>query len=121
MPSFTTRVELHGATERDYEILHAATQTEGFSRMIKSDSGIWYHLPTAEYDRSGQLTRAQVPASAKRAASKTNKSFAVLVTESNGRTWEGLKQVLKWQRPNLFPSSFNLAPQRPATVAPLHT
>ena len=33
MPSFTTRVELHGATERDYETLHAAMQAEGFSRI----------------------------------------------------------------------------------------
>jgi hypothetical protein len=95
MPSFTTRVELHGATERDYETLHAAMQAEGFSRTIKADSGTQYHLPTAEYDRSGPFTRADVLDSAKRAASKTNKSFAVLVTESNGRTWEGLKQVQK--------------------------
>ena len=93
MASFTTRVELHSATYSDYETLHKAMETEGFSRQIKADSGTWYHLPTAEYDRSGVLTRAQVLESAKRAASKTNKAFAVLVTESNGRTWEGLQQI----------------------------
>jgi hypothetical protein len=96
MPSFTTRVELHGATDRDYDTLHGAMEAEGFSRTIKdSEEGTWYHLPTAEYDRSGELTRADVLASAKRAAAKTNKTFAVLVTQSNGRTWEGLKPVRK--------------------------
>jgi hypothetical protein len=93
MASFTTRVELHDATYADYDALHKAMETEGFSRLIKSDAGTWYHLPTAEYNRIAELTRAQVLESAKRAATKTKKSFAVLVTESNGRNWEGLQEV----------------------------
>ncbi len=76
MASFTTRVELHDGTYQDYETLHAAMEREGFSRLIRSDSGQWYHLPTAEYDRSGNLTREQVIESAKRAASTTRKSYA---------------------------------------------
>jgi hypothetical protein len=93
MTSFTTRVELHGATYQDYETLHAAMEREGFSRIIRSDAGQWYHLPTAEYDRSGDLTRAQVIESAKRAAAATRKGFAVLVTESASRTWFNLPQA----------------------------
>jgi hypothetical protein len=93
MASFTTRVELHGATYSDYETLHAAMDAEGFSRKIKSDDGTVYHLPTAEYNRIGELTRAQVLAAAKRAAAKTNKRYAVLVTESVARTWEGLEKA----------------------------
>ena len=68
MPSFTTRVELHQATYEDYENLHAAMERVGFSRTIKSGDGITYHLPTAEYDKSSNFTRAQILDQAKAAA-----------------------------------------------------
>lgn len=93
MATFTTRVELHKAYEDDYEVLHAAMERRGFSRLITSDKGTTYHLPTAEYNHSGSKTRSQVLDLAKAAASETNKRFAVLVTESNGRTWDGLDQI----------------------------
>ncbi len=57
MAAFTTRVELHSAGYEDYETLHAAMEAEGFSRTITSGDNITYHLPTAEYNRSGNLTR----------------------------------------------------------------
>jgi hypothetical protein len=90
MSSFTTRVELHQANYQDYENLHAAMSAAGFSRLITSDDGVTYHLPTAEYDRSGNFTKSEVLAQAKAAANSTRKSNAVLVTESAGRTWNGL-------------------------------
>jgi hypothetical protein len=93
MAKFTVRVELHSASYSDYETLHAAMECRGFSRFITSDDGKTYHLPTAEYDRSGVLTRQQVLESAKVAAAETGKSFEVLVTESDGRTWYGLQAV----------------------------
>ena len=93
MASFTTRVELHDAGSDDYETPHVAMEAEGFSRTITSDDNVRYHLPTAEYSRVGSATRAQVLESAERAASRTNKKYAVLVTESNGRTWTGLGKV----------------------------
>ena len=93
MPAFTTRVELHAATYSDYETLHAAMARRGFSRLITSDDGATYQLPTAEYNRAGDLTAQQVLEAAKAAASETGKSFAVLVTESSRRMWYGLAQV----------------------------
>lgn len=93
MARFTTRVELHNADEDDYEQLHAAMEREGFSRTIVSGDGTTYHLPTAEYDRQGNLTRDEVLESAKRSANKTGCSYAVLVTQSNGRTWQGLERA----------------------------
>ena len=92
MPSFTTRVELHKADDEDYDVLHAAMEERNFSRLITSDKGIIYHLPTAEYDYSGNKTRSDVLELAKAAAAETNKKFAVIVTESNGRTWFGLSK-----------------------------
>ena len=93
MATYMTRVELHAADEDDYETLHDAMEKEGFSRTITSDDGVTYHLPTAEYYRSTTLTRSQVLDSAKGAAAKTGKSYAAVVTESNGVTWNGLNKV----------------------------
>lgn len=93
MAKFTVRVELHYASYSDYETLHAAMGRRGFSRYITSDEGKSYHLPTAEYDKSGTFTRQQVLDSAKAAATETRKGFEVLVTESNSRIWFGLKEA----------------------------
>lgn len=90
MAAFTTRVELHSADHDDYETLHAAMEERGFSRFITSEGGVTYHLPTAEYNYIGSKTRSQILVLAKAAAAETNRKYAVLVTESKGRTWHGL-------------------------------
>ena len=68
-------------------------EDEGFSRVIKSSDGTRYHLPTAEYDRRGELTRSEVLDSAGKAAAQTNKKASILVTELAGRTWRGLNSA----------------------------
>jgi hypothetical protein len=93
MARFMTRVELHAADDDDYQTLHSAMETEGFRRTITSDDGVIYHLPTAEYYCETTLTRPDVLAAAKRAATKTRKNFGAIVTESNGITWSGLDKV----------------------------
>jgi hypothetical protein len=93
MAAFMTRVELHSATWADYNTLHAAMEAQGFSRQITADDGQAYHLPTAEYYFVGNVTRSQVLAKAQAAAASTGKSYAALVTESNGVTWVGLALV----------------------------
>jgi hypothetical protein len=88
MASFTVRVELHNATEGDYEELHTAMENEGFIRTIQGSDGKVYRLPTAEYNRIlDGLTRNTVLQDAKSAASSTGRRYWVLVTESKGRTW----------------------------------
>lgn len=93
MPRFTTRVELHRANNDDYEALHEAMEDEGFSRTISNSDGTAYHLPTAEYNRSADLTRDQILAAAERAAKKTGRKASILVTESAGRNWCGLDRA----------------------------
>jgi hypothetical protein len=96
MAKFTTRVELHSASlESDYEKLHSEMEKENFTRIIVSEDGKKYHMPTAEYNKEGNYTRDQVFESAKRAAEKVGKKFSVLVTESTGRTWHNLEAVGK--------------------------
>jgi hypothetical protein len=90
MASFTTRVELHNANSVDYTDLHSKMEAQGFSRSIKSDQGATYHLPTAEYDYVGNVTREQVLEKAKAAASKVKSSYAVLVSEATARVWHNL-------------------------------
>ncbi len=93
MASFTTRVELHNALGKDYEVLHPAMEGQGFSRKIRSADGISFHLPTAEYVIDGTLTSRAVLDRAKIAAKKTGKTYSILVTESAGRRWYGLAKV----------------------------
>lgn len=93
MASFTTRVVLHDADYQDYKNLHAEMAARGFVQTVTSDDGIVYELPDAEYNYVGVATRAQVLDKAKASATAVRKKYAVLVTESNGRSWTGLKIV----------------------------
>jgi hypothetical protein len=94
MAQFTTRVLLNGyPSAEDYEKLHKAMKRRGFSRVIKSDDGEYYWLPNAEYDRQANVARSQVLADAKAAADSVSSSTEILVTESAGRTWNGLKRA----------------------------
>ncbi len=93
MAFFITRVELQSASSEDYAGLHRAMEAEGFSRTITSDDGVRFDLPTAEYLRVGEVTRDQVLHAAKRAVATTRKAYGILVTESNGFSWDGLAAV----------------------------
>ena len=93
MAQFTVRVELHRANQDDYDALHSAMEEEGFSRQIKSSDGARYHLPTAEYNRRSTKNLNEILNSAASAARITGKKFGILVTESAGRRWQGLKEV----------------------------
>ena len=95
MSQYITRVELHDAVWSDYTKLHEAMRREGFSQTITADNGTVYELPPAEYNYIGKEARAQVLEKAKSAARTIKPSFAVLVTESNGINWAGLKLLKK--------------------------
>ncbi|RRB04929.1 hypothetical protein [Larkinella rosea] len=93
MPSFTVRIELHDASLQDFENLYSAMIDEGFTDIIKSDTGKQYRMLPAEYDFDGHLTLEQVLYTAKQAAAKTGKKYAVFVAESKRRTWAYLEEV----------------------------
>ena len=90
---FITRIELHKATHDDYEVLHAAMEDQGFIRAIDSDSGVWYHLPTAEYYRYGNFSIEEVLREAKAAASSVGRAFGAIVTQSPRMMWCNLEKV----------------------------
>lgn len=93
MATFTTRIELHDSDWSDYTMLHTEMGKRGFTQFITADDGLVYELPPAEYNLIADLTRQQVVDLAKAAASSIVKSYAVLVTESAGRRWHGLKRA----------------------------
>lgn len=93
MARFVTRIELYAASQSDYGVLHTAMAAEGFRQTITSGDGTVYQLPTAEYYFDGALARGAVLEAAQRAAARTRKTFAVLVTEAQVCTWVGLKVV----------------------------
>jgi hypothetical protein len=91
MASFTTRVELHGASGEQYELLHAAMERAGFRRWIEGQdaSGVTHRfaLPTAEYDYEASANAAQVRDLAKRIADGVKFGAWVLVTQGADRAW----------------------------------
>lgn len=93
MPNFTTRIELHKATDDDYEVLHAAMGKEGFTRTITAEDKV-YKLPTAEYNYVGTGTLSDIYKKAEKAADSTKKANWILITESAGRTFK-LEQIKK--------------------------
>ena len=88
MAAFVIRVELHSAKSGDYDSLHGAMEQEGFARTIKAGDGTIYDLPNAEYVYQGNKTQADVYALADTAAARTQRTFWLLVTESNGSTFK---------------------------------
>ena len=89
MPRFTVRIELHEASWDQYEELHKNMSLQGFTDTIETQKST-VQMPPAEYNFDGALTKEQVLDKAKIAAVSIVKKYAVLVTESNGRTWYGL-------------------------------
>lgn len=93
MARFTIRIELHEATWDDYVAMYDHLAGYGITDILTSDDGVKYKMPPAEYNYEGNSTRSEVLESAKKCAAKVVKSYAILVTESAGRTWNGLGKV----------------------------
>jgi len=92
MSSFTTRVELHGATYENYNTLHAAMERAGFKRyLVGTVNGVTkrFAMPTAEYDyERASLTCTQVRDLAKRIADGVRAGAWVLTTQVAARAWD---------------------------------
>ncbi|UUR73853.1 DUF2622 domain-containing protein [Enterobacter asburiae] len=94
MKIYTVRVELNDPASGDYDDLHKKMMTAGFSKTIESSEGIVYHLPDAEYEfKSETETIRTVLDKAYQVATGIKSGSRVLVTESAGRMWKGLKKV----------------------------
>ena len=88
---FLIRVELHGAVERDYQVLHIAMAKYGFNRNVTGMNGVNFELPSAEYLGWSKLNITAVKNLAKTAANSTGKTSWILVVETtdfSNLAWE---------------------------------
>lgn len=91
MSDFTVRVELHGALDNHYLMLHDRMAALGFNRFAtgkdaSGNPGKW-HLPSGEYVGTNDGTAAEVRDMVKRMADGVKPGAWVLVTQSATRTW----------------------------------
>ncbi len=93
MAHYSIRVELHDATEEDYQTLHAEMEELGFTRTIVGHNGVVYKLPSGEYNYVGEIPIDTVLDKAKYAADTTNLKYEVLVSEASKREWHGLEKL----------------------------
>ena len=96
MSTFTVRIELHRATESDYEALHQAMQAGGFKRTVLGSDAKTYSMPPAEYRFEGTTddtgaVRDKAHSIAK--AIKPNPAVFVTHQGSGGSAWIGLDVV----------------------------
>ena len=79
MTDFLTRVELHGATDADYQMLDQAMIEANFSKTIQSSRGLIYNMPSATYfSRAFNMTAAEVRNLAIAAARRTNLRYDII-------------------------------------------
>lgn len=95
MATFLVRVELHGKTysHQSYTDLHTAMEKAGFARKIYGSDGKWYHLPSAEYQCTANLTAEQVREAVKAIVRLIDTSYSVLVVEWTSASWFGLTSL----------------------------
>ena len=79
MTDFLTRVELHGATDADYQVLDAAMVAANFSKTIRSSRGLIYNMPSATYfSQAFNLSAAEVRNLAIGAARRTGLRYDII-------------------------------------------
>jgi hypothetical protein len=93
MALFMARIELHSSTYQDYANLHSYMAAEGYATSIVGSDGRTYQLPPAEYHLNGGYTCDQALEKMKRAAQRTLKNFAAVVSEATAISWVGLASV----------------------------
>jgi hypothetical protein len=82
MANYLARVELHKATNDDYETLHEAMKRRGFTRIIVSNERKKYRLPTGTYVVEGtSATLEQADNAATAAAAETGKTYWEIVVD----------------------------------------
>lgn len=100
---YLTRVELHSATEQQYNRLHAAMARQRFYRTIDGDNGQMFHLPWGTYFSFGDVTAPEVRSFARWAVSESGAQGEILVAMAPFICWEGLIPLVPLTIPFLSP------------------
>lgn len=81
MARYSARIELHDASESDYDRLHKAMWKAGFRRVVMSDDRKLYQLPTGSYIIETAETAEVAYLKAKRAAAGVQSQFDIWFVE----------------------------------------
>ena len=92
MAHVVVRVELHGGTDAQYQLLHTKMFAAGFTRTILGGDGSTYNLPTAMYYSNNYATPTLARAAAWGAATGVTPSYAVIAAGTEV-AWQGLAKV----------------------------
>jgi hypothetical protein len=79
VPNYIARVELHAATNEDYETLHARMQQRRYERTIIGADGVTYQLPTGTYIATINEGSPQATGLVVAAANATGRPSSVVV------------------------------------------
>lgn len=94
MSIFIVRIELHPSDkEQAYTAVHEAMQAAGFSRILRAQDGLRYHLPTSEYCITSTSSAEAIRDLAKGAATRVTTLFMLLVSETTHVAIAGLVPV----------------------------
>ncbi|HTA83988.1 MAG TPA: hypothetical protein VK783_13680 [Bacteroidia bacterium] len=96
MATYLVRIVLHQVdikSHPDYVTLHQRMRLAHFSTQIQAATGIWYHLPPAEYIINTVETIVQVHDKAKKIADSVDPDNGVLVVEAPHQRFSGLLPV----------------------------
>ena len=87
MQKFITRVELHGASPGDYELLHVEMASRHFARTVISNDGKSYTLPSGTYVSHGELSVEAVRNLAQQASAITGRDCWVMSAAYTEAAW----------------------------------
>ena len=93
MALFTIRVELQGAQPQHYTNLLNAFAQVGVGDVLSAENGTKWKLPTGQYAYVGNENMEQVVNAVKSIANSVLATNAVLVTQADSVSWNGLEQV----------------------------
>jgi len=96
MAKFIVRVTLHEIKDLDHEnyaTLHEEMEKALFLKKIKSKTGVWYHLPPAEYFIEKNDTLDKIYDKVKSILDSINLNYGFIVFKHEKAKWCGLKRV----------------------------
>ena len=90
--TFTVRIELHrDATTNDYHQIKKMLKANGFAKNVTDFQGNTFHLPSYEFIYTGEISREALLEKVDTILKGILSKYAILITESAGLSWMGLK------------------------------
>jgi len=95
MPAYDISIELRGEVDAagDYRRLREAMNNSGFRHSISGNDQKIYWLPRDVFSYQGEMTRQEIMDKVYDLLTDFLPAPGVMVTESIGRSWRGLRQI----------------------------